>query len=100
MPTQGSFFGAFHRDVPLGPTGVKLPPLTQQRLSRQCAAILARLQEGPVTNRALSQLALSYTRRLSDLREAGYAVECYLKDDATGVNWYRLEDPHADTRQG
>jgi hypothetical protein len=98
---QGSFLSDFHRDIPMGPRGVTLPPVTQQRLSRQCAAILARLQQGPVTNRDLSQLALSYTRRLSDLREAGYAVECYRSDEATGVNWYRLTgDSHADSRQG
>ena len=90
MEIQGSFFEGFRQDAPVGPTGVTFSPSTQRRLSKQCAAILARLQEGPATNSELARMALSYTRRLSDLREAGYAVDCYKKDEETGLNWYRL----------
>ena len=90
MEIQGSFFEGFRQDDPVGPTGGTFSPSTQRRLSKQCAAILARLQEGPATNSELARMALSYTRRLSDLREAGYAVDCYKKDEETGLNWYRL----------
>ena len=86
---QPTLFPQFRgRDV--GPTGVTFSPVVQRRLSRQCAAILARLQQGTATNSELAGLTLSYTRRLSDLREAGYTVDCYQRDEQTGLNWYRL----------
>ena len=61
-----------------------------KRLSAQCHAILARLQQGPMTNREMSQIALSYTRRISDLREAGYDVQIKEQDHATGLTHYEL----------
>lgn len=61
------------------------------RLGKQCAAILARLEAGPATNRELSQIALNYKARASELRQAGYGVVCYNHDKRTGLSWYRLE---------
>jgi hypothetical protein len=96
MPQQPMFrFGedeneAFVSSEAFGPCGVALSAPATHRLSRQCAAIYARLQRGPATNSELSQLALSYTRRLSDLRAHGIGVECFQRDDTTGLNWYRL----------
>src|SRR5580698_4926077 len=46
-----------------------------KRLSRQCVAILERLQRGPATNRELSELSLKYTGRISELRQAGYNIK-------------------------
>ena len=63
---------------------------TLRRLSRQCRAILTRLQQGPASNRDLAAICLKYTGRISDLRKAGYNVECYDQDRATGLSWYRL----------
>ena len=60
------------------------------RLSRQCHLILEKLQAGPITNHELSQIALSYTRRISDLRQHGYAVEIVERNDVTGANTYAL----------
>lgn len=45
-----------------------------KRLSRQCAAIIARLRRGPATNRELSEIALKYTSRISDCRDAGFNI--------------------------
>lgn len=44
------------------------------RLSKQCAAIIARLRLGSATNRELSEIALKYTSRVSDCRDAGYNI--------------------------
>ena len=46
------------------------------RLSRQCEAILALLRQQSRTNRELADVALKYTSRLSDLRAAGYVIDC------------------------
>ena len=51
-----------------------LEPLEQQRLSEQNQRVLARLQQGPASNRDLAAIALKYTSRISDLRAAGYVI--------------------------
>ena len=88
--SQATFLSGFSQDEVITPRGVTLSAPATRRLSKQCAAIHERLQKGPATNSELARMALSYTRRLSDLREAGYAVDCYKKDEETGLNWYRL----------
>lgn len=67
-----------------------LPVVERRRLSAQCAAILARLEQGPATNGELAAVALKYTSRLSDLRAAGYRIEAGPRDHRTGVVVYRL----------
>jgi len=62
----------------------RVPPEDQPRLSRQCALILERLRQGPATNAELAGTSLKYTSRVSDLRRAGYAIDCErLKDGLT-----------------
>jgi hypothetical protein len=61
-----------------------------RRLSRQCAAILARLEQGPATNRDLAGLSLKYTSRISDLRKAGYQVAVTDHDRGSGRTVYAL----------
>ena len=78
--TQPSFFDRYS---PLD--AASLP-----RLSRQCAAILARLEQGPATNDELSRIARKYTGRISDLRHAGYDVRCTSQDRTTGLAVYEL----------
>ena len=63
------------------------------RLSRQCRLILERLRTGPATNRELSGIALKYTGRLSELRQAGYDVRVIQRDHESGLNTYRLVEP-------
>lgn len=63
----------------------------QTRLSRQCADILARLQQGPATNDELSRISRKYTSRISDLRQRGYVVICTRQDHKSGLTEYRLE---------
>ena len=46
------------------------------RLRGQNAAILERLRAGPATNDELAKMSRKYTSRVSDLRKAGYEVEC------------------------
>ena len=60
------------------------------RLSRQNAAILQRLRQGPASNTQLAAIALKYTSRISDLRAAGYDVRLIEQDRATGLTWYEL----------
>lgn len=67
------------------------PVEMRPRLSRQCQLILDRLTEGPATNRELSQIALKYTGRISELKQAGYKVACYDQNRVTGFSRYRLE---------
>jgi len=76
------------RSIP--PTDPQVELIETPRLRGQNAAILERLQQGPATNRELSGLSLKYTSRISDLRAAGYTVDCS-QDKATGLNVYTLE---------
>lgn len=59
------------------------------RLVGQNAAILARLRQGPATNAELAKISLKYTSRISDLRAAGYDVQC--RTGQGGVNTYVLK---------
>lgn len=61
-----------------------------QRLSKQCAAILARLERGRVSNRELASVALKYTSRVSDLRARGHNVQVVARDHESGLTWYAL----------
>ena len=63
-------------------------PADVSRLTGQNAAILARLRCGPATNVELAGIALKYTSRVSDLRKAGYRVEC--ERGVGGVTVYQL----------
>lgn len=60
----------------------------QKRWNAQADRILQRLLRGPASNSELAAIALSYTRRITDLREAGYAIE--LERCGGGVNFYHL----------
>jgi len=60
------------------------------RLNGQNLLILERLRQGPATNAELSQIALKYSSRTSDLRKAGYNVTC--ERQPGGVCVYRLEE--------
>ena len=62
----------------------------RKRLSRQCEAMLARLQQGPATNRELAAISLKYTARISDLRAAGHDVDVVSRDHRSGLTVYRL----------
>jgi hypothetical protein len=67
-------------------------PEEARRLSGQCAAILARLHQGPASNFDLAQISLKYTSRISDIRHAGYDVRVVERDYATGRTVYKLGD--------
>lgn len=74
-------------------TGQAEASAEQRRLSRQCKTILQRLMDAGdagVTNDELSVIARKYTSRLSDLRKAGYQIECFDQDRRTGICRYRL----------
>ena len=49
-------------------------PAEVKRLAGQSLRIVQRLQQGPATNRELSQISLKYTSRCSDLKKAGYDI--------------------------
>jgi hypothetical protein len=70
-----------------------------RRRTSQCDRILDRLRQGPATNHELSQVALKYTNRISDLRDRGHVIEC--EDLGGGLTRYTLTrepaataDPH------
>lgn len=62
------------------------------RLTGQNAAILARLRQGPATNRELAEISLKYTSRISDVRawleNHGESIIC--KRGCGGLNMYRI----------
>ena len=66
-------------------------PKDRARLSPQCRRILERLKAGPATNAQLAEIARKYTGRISEIRGAGYSVQCVNRDNATGLCWYRLQ---------
>ena len=79
----------FSTPVPsLRPRDPHVIPSDVRRLTGQNAAILARLRCGPATNVELAGIALKYTSRVSDLRKAGYRVEC--ERGVGGVTVYQL----------
>lgn len=60
----------------------------RKRLSAQAQAILDRLEQGTATNVELAAIALKYTGRISDLRAAGYEIQCSKRE--AGMTVYRL----------
>lgn len=62
----------------------------QQRLGRQCSRILERLRQGRASNDELSRISRKYTSRISDLRKAGYKIQCVNHDRRTGLAFYEL----------
>ncbi len=77
---------------------MNLVALERKRLARQCQTILARLQQGTVTNRELAGIALNHTARISELRGAGYNVQVISRDRATGLATYALLPPAEPTQ--
>jgi hypothetical protein len=84
--TQPAFI--FARDTHL------TDPAELQRLSGQCARILARLEHGPATGAELMQIAPRFGARLFDLREhlkpQGRTVKVIERDHKTGYVLYAL----------
>jgi hypothetical protein len=71
------------------------------RISRQCRLIVDRLRRGRATNAELAVIALKYSGRISEIRQAGYDVRCVSHDHATGVAVYALfEDGAEISRSG
>ena len=64
----------------------------KRRVSKQCALILARLREGPATNRELAAISLKYTSRISDARKTGYDIRVVSQDRASGLTVYELKE--------
>jgi hypothetical protein len=60
----------------------------EQRLSGQCARILALLRIAPQLNSTIATVSLKYTSRISDLRAAGYTIKC--ERVADGLTRYHL----------
>ncbi len=72
-----------------------------QRLSTQCVKMIRLLQSrARVPNRELARMALKYTSRISDLRDAGYLVVCTPDPVEDGLTWYSLRDPRWEPSKG
>ena len=76
---------------PPAPPAVDPIAVEGKRLSRQCQAILERLQAGRASNSELAGIALNYRARISDLRAVGHKVACVDRNRETGLAWYELE---------
>lgn len=61
-----------------------------KRLNRQAVAILERLRLGPASNTELYRLCMNATARISEIRRAGFDIQCYDRCRATGTCWYRV----------
>ncbi len=69
------------------------------RLSKQNRVVLDRLRQGFTNNRDLSKIALSYTRRICDLRDHGYVIEARRDDFVSGrVLYCLMSGPGVPTR--
>lgn len=86
--SQLTMFDAFDQQRLSRPCDPNVIDSDVPRLTGQNAAILARLREGPATNRELAGYSLKYTSRLSDLRARGHEVTCVRGDG--GLNTYTL----------
>lgn len=60
------------------------------RLSNQCSIILGRLMQGRATNRELSEIALNYRARVSELRQRRHDVRVVEHNRVTGLAIYAL----------
>jgi hypothetical protein len=54
--------------------------------------MLALLRQGRATNRELAGIALKYTGRVSELRQAGHNVVVVSRDRASGLTVYELRE--------
>lgn len=75
----------------IGPRPGAVSHIERQRLSRQCRAIIARLEQGSATNDELATIARKYTGRLSEIRQAGYDVRMIEQNHRTGLTRYELK---------
>lgn len=64
-------------------------PRDRARLSAKQEVVLATLKSGPRTNRQLNAICFSYRQRVSELRDAGYVIDCERGEDGLAVYMYR-----------
>lgn len=72
------------------------------RLERQCARIIEFLKERGnegATSRELSEIALKYTSRISDLRDVGWRIHCTCENATRGIYRYHLLGRNASKRR-
>lgn len=77
------------------PTDPNVVPAESPRLTGQNLKILQRLRQGQASNKELSQIALKYTSRISDLRKFGFDVVVVNRDYETGLTFYALREATA-----
>lgn len=75
MTQQGSLFDLSHPDQPaIRPCDPNVKAADIPRVTKQAAAILARLRQGPATNIELREIAWRYPARVLDLKAAGFKI--------------------------
>lgn len=67
----------------------RAPEADRPRLTKQCLAILERLQHGPASRSELTAIALNATARISDLRRCGFNVQMVERHES-GLTIYAL----------
>ena len=88
---QTDLFEAFSQRDMVQPTDPNVTAPEKPRLKGQSARILERLRQGRASNRELSEIALKYTSRISDIRAAGFTIELVDRDTESGLTWYELK---------
>jgi hypothetical protein len=100
MATQLHFFEPPHQrsrrasrqpqpvEIPLNST---VPEAARPRLNAQHQALLARLAQGPATNRELKHIAERFGARIQELRRAHYVIEQRPVSEERGVYRYELK---------
>lgn len=75
--------------------------LERERLSRHAQAIVDRLRRGTATNDELMMVSRSrnLSARISEVRKAGFQVDCIKLERATGLAWYELKAEPPAARQ-
>lgn len=71
------------------PTDPTLTDAERRRLAPQAVAVLRTLERGPAWNYELATIGLSYTRRISDIRDHGFDVRI-LANGESGARCYGL----------
>lgn len=61
----------------------------KKRFHGHCLEMLRLLRVGRVSLETLRSISANHTARISNLRKAGYGIECH-QDRSTGQSWYEL----------
>lgn len=74
-----------------GQPSILQDPTQGKRLTRQQAAILERLKQGPATNMELIPISTRFSSRIHELRKVGWLIDTDYLNKANGLTQYTLK---------